>query len=119
MIALLSLISSILLFFAIINDEFNISYVYGVSSSDLELKYKWASLYSSQEGSLLLWLFLLSSMIAIFIRTTLQALNKIEFHIMAIFSAILIFTLIPLVFFTQPFKISNVEQIEGLGLILC
>lgn len=115
-IAFLSLICCILLFFAIINDKFNISYVYGVSSSDLELKYKWASLYSSQEGSLLLWLFLLTSMIAIFIRTTLQALNKIEFHIMTIFAAILIFTLIPLVFFTQPFKISTVEQIEGLGL---
>ena len=116
LIALLILISSMLLFFAIINDEFNISYVYGVSSTNLELKYKWASLYSSQEGSLLLWLFLLTSMISIFLRTSFNAFTKIEFHIMAIFSTILIFTLIPLVFFSQPFKISTIDQIEGLGL---
>jgi len=116
LIALLILVSSILLFLAIINNEFNLSYVYGVSSTDLELKYKWASLYSSQEGSLLFWLFLLTSMIAIFLRTSLRVFTKIAFHIMTIFSAILIFMLIPLVFFSQPFKISTIEQIEGLGL---
>jgi len=109
-------ISSALLFIAIINNEFNISYVYGVSSSDLELKYKWASLYSSQEGSLLLWLLILTSMIAIFLRTSSRSFAKIEFQIMAIFSAIIIFTLIPLVFFTQPFTISMIDQNEGLGL---
>jgi cytochrome c-type biogenesis protein CcmF len=104
------------LFAAIILNQFNIGYVYSVSSSDLELKYKWAALYSSQEGSLLLWSFVLSASISLFIKSTMKKFISIQMQISMIFAAILVFTLIPLVFFTSPFTISTINQIEGQGL---
>jgi len=104
------------LFIAIILNQFNIGYVYSVSSNELELKYKWAALYSSQEGSLLLWSFVLSTSISLFIKSTIKKFSSIQMQISMIFAAILIFTLIPLVFFTSPFTISVINQIEGQGL---
>ena len=104
------------LYIAILTNQFNISYVFSVSSINLETKYKWAALYSSQEGSLLLWAFILSTFIHIFVRTSLNKFHELQLSIVSIFSIIIMLTLIPLVLFTSPFVLSAINQIDGKGL---
>ncbi|MDY6934489.1 MAG: cytochrome c biogenesis protein CcsA [Spirochaetota bacterium] len=49
----------ILLLFAFLTNSFNFNYVYNYSSNDLPLVYKITALWAGQEGTFLLWIFLL------------------------------------------------------------
>ncbi|OGC89686.1 MAG: hypothetical protein A2142_01910 [candidate division Zixibacteria bacterium RBG_16_48_11] len=51
-------IAVILLFYAFLTHKFQLSYVFGYSSSDLPLFYLISSFWAGQEGSFLLWLFM-------------------------------------------------------------
>ena len=51
-------VAVILLFYAFLTHKFQLSYVFGYSSSDLPLFYLISSFWAGQEGSFLLWLFM-------------------------------------------------------------
>src|SRR5688572_6129253 len=53
--------------YALLTDDFSLAYVASVSSTDMLAHMKWASLYSSQDGSLLFWTWTTSVLMAVFV----------------------------------------------------
>jgi cytochrome c-type biogenesis protein CcmF len=61
----------------ILTDEFAIRYIYGHSSEALPMSYKIGSLWAGQEGSLLLWTFVLCTFSAIAVYTQRHRHNRL------------------------------------------
>ena len=61
----------------LLNDQFAVRYVYGHSSEALPLHFKIGSLWSGQEGSLLLWTFVLAGCSALAVFTQRHRHNRL------------------------------------------
>ena len=60
-----TLVASAVLVAGFLRDDFSLAYVAGHSSRDLPLQYKLSALWGGQEGSLLLWLLVLTAYAAL------------------------------------------------------
>lgn len=85
-------IACVLLFVAFLTDRFDLNYIYGYSSRDLPLMYKIASFWAGQEGTFLLWSFLL----VIFGSLIIRAEDKYEDILLAVIVITKIFILVVL-----------------------
>ncbi|MCU0821903.1 MAG: cytochrome c biogenesis protein CcsA [Spirochaetes bacterium] len=83
-------VASVLLFAAFLTDRFDLNYVYGYSSKDLPLMYKFAGFWAGQEGTFLLWTLLLSIFGYLIIRTN----DDNEDILMSVISVTKIFILV-------------------------
>ena len=75
--------------FALLRDDFSLSHVAAVSSSDMLPHMKWAALYSGQPGSLLFWTWLLSLLLAGFTLLTVPRIPWGAPHAVALSGVIL------------------------------
>ena len=102
--------------YALLNDDFSLSHVAQVSSSEMLPHMKWAALYSGQPGSLLFWTWLLSLFLAAFALLTVPRIPWGSAQAVAISGGILAAFLLPVAFLASPFEVSPVTPEDGVGL---
>ncbi len=90
------------IYWLIFKDDFTILYVLQHSNRALDLKYKFASLWAGQEGSLLLWTWLLA-LYGFILRLTHKADVKLHAYAGVILSTVQLFFLILVNFVALPF----------------
>ena len=102
--------------YALLNDDFSLSHVAQVSSSEMLPHMKWAALYSGQPGSLLFWTWLLSLFLAAFALITVPRIPWGSAAALAISGGVLAAFLLPVAFLASPFEVSPVTPEDGVGL---
>jgi cytochrome c-type biogenesis protein CcmF len=105
-----------LLFYNLAISNFRVEYVASYTSRELPLFYKLSAFWGGQQGSLLLWAWLLAlftmAVLLIYRRKNLPALP----HVIAILMAILLFFNTLLLFVTPPFDLLDRIPANGAGL---
>ncbi|MGE0407594.1 MAG: heme lyase CcmF/NrfE family subunit, partial [Candidatus Korobacteraceae bacterium] len=87
---------------ATFRDDFSIAYILSHSNRELPAPYKFAALWSGQEGSLLFWAFLLSTY-ALVLRLRHKVDTRLVAHASIILAAVQIFFLLLVNFAANPF----------------
>ncbi len=113
---LLISISFLTLIFAFISSDFSNLAVYNNSHTEKPLFYKISGTWGNHEGSLLLWLLVLSLFILIFFFKSKKLLDA--FRILTIFfqQIIILGFLLFIIFTSNPFQLIIPTPLEGLGL---
>ncbi len=113
--ALLS-IAFLILELAFLRDDFHFQTVIGHSSITTPLGYKGAAAWSSQEGSLLLWAWLLSGFSSLVLFLNRRRMREITPYAIAVLCGFATFFTALLVFHNSPFKTVANAPADGLGL---
>jgi cytochrome c-type biogenesis protein CcmF len=106
---LLTLASGILIY-SLITGDFRISYVTSHSNKAMPVLYKFAAWWGGQEGSLLLWAWLLSTYTAVVVFMNRRKFRDMMPYVTAILSTTLAFFLILVTFVASPFKMLGVGK---------
>lgn len=113
---LLVIVASGVLLYAVINNNFNLKYVYGHSSSDLPLIYKVSVFWGGQAGSLLFWLLVLSLYSAVVVFKSSHSDDPLHVYALSVLVCVQIFFSFLLSFLSNPFETLPSPAFEGLGL---
>src|SRR5215475_4391427 len=109
-------LAALILVTAAFRNDFSIAYIYHHSNRDLPLPYKFATLWSGQEGSLLFWSLLLSTY-ALVLRLRHKTDVRLFAHASVIIAAVQVFFLLLLNFAAKPFALmQGAAQPDGAGL---
>src|SRR6266568_2118260 len=114
------LLAAVVLVIAAFQDDFSIAYIFHHSNRDLPAPYKFATLWSGQEGSLLFWSLLLSTY-GLVLRLRHKTDSRLFAHASVIIAAVQVFFLLLLNFAAHPFAImqgSIPEDGNGLNPLL-
>ncbi len=104
------------LVWAALNNDFSVAYILHHSNRDLPIPYKFAALWSGQEGSLLFWALLLSTY-GLVLRLRHKVDVKLTAYASTILAAIQLFFLLLLNFAATPFSlVSGAIPPDGNGL---
>ena len=109
-------IAAVVLWYGLLSDQFQISYIWNSSERSLPTFYKFAAIWGGQAGSLLFWTLLLSlfsTATALTFRTSQRALMP---YVNGTLLATLLFFLVLLVFSANPFEQIGVVPSDGRGL---
>ena len=109
-------LASVILWYGLLTDQFQISYIWNSSERSLPTFYKFAAIWGGQAGSLLFWTLLLSifsTAAALTFRTSQRVLMP---YVNGTLLANLLFFLILLVFSANPFEQIGVVPSDGRGL---
>src|SRR5882757_2846043 len=98
------LLAGIVLVGAAFNDDFSIAYIFHHSNRDLPIAYKFAVLWSGQEGSLLFWSLLLGGY-GFVLRLRYKTDQRLFAHASVVIAAVQVFFLMILNFAAHPFAI--------------
>ncbi len=112
---LVSLAGVILIYSFVVND-FHLQYVAEHSAINLPLAYRLSAFWAGQEGSLLLWEWLLALFAVILIIQNRLKNKELMPYVSAIMMAISLFFLILLIFVTKPFRLLSFLPSDGSGL---
>ncbi|WP_027006741.1 heme lyase CcmF/NrfE family subunit [Conexibacter woesei] len=115
-LAALSTAAFVVLIAAFLRNDFSFTVVQSHSSTTTPIFYKAAASWSSQEGSLLLWLFLLSVWSSLVVFLTRHRMRDVQPYAIAILMGFATFFSALLVFKTKPFATLPVTPAEGTGL---
>src|SRR5215475_4869610 len=109
-------LAALILVTAAFRNDFSIAYIYHHSNRDLPLPYKFATLWSGQEGSLLFWSLLLSTY-ALVLRLRHKTDVRLFAHASVILAAVQVFFLLLLNFAARPFAmLEGALPPDGAGL---
>src|SRR5437879_6275229 len=97
-------LAAVVLVTAAFSDDFSIAYIFHHSNRDLPAPYKFATLWSGQEGSLLFWSLLLASY-GLVLRLRHKTDSRLFAHASVIIAAVQVFFLLLLNFAAHPFAI--------------
>ena len=100
------LLAAVVLVAAAFSDDFSISYILHHSNRDLPAAYKFAVLWSGQEGSLLFWSLLLGGY-GFVLRLRHKTDQRLFAHASVVIAAVQVFFLMILNFAAQPFGITQ------------
>ncbi|MDY6865228.1 MAG: cytochrome c-type biogenesis CcmF C-terminal domain-containing protein [Halobacteriota archaeon] len=106
--------ASIWLFYLLFTRDFQNIYVWGYTSNDLSWFYTFSAFWAGKEGSLLLWSWMLSIMIALVVRRSKN--DKFITYATPILVGINIAFLIVLVFISNPFERTHFIPTDGFGM---
>ena len=110
------LLAAVVLVMAAFADDFSIAYIFHHSNRDLPAPYKFATLWSGQEGSLLFWSLLLASY-GLVLRLRHKTDQRLFAYASVIIAAVQIFFLLLLNFAAHPFAIMQGQlPADGNGL---
>jgi cytochrome c-type biogenesis protein CcmF len=112
----LSLGAFVLLEIAFARPDFSYTVVVGHASLTTPLMYRLGAPWASQEGSLLLWLTLLSLTSTIAIRSLRGRMRDVEPYALAVLLLLMAFFAGLLVFAAKPFATTPISPIDGIGL---
>jgi len=102
--ALLTVAASLLVY-SLIAGDFRLSYVAEHSNKSMELPYKFASWWGGQEGSLLLWAWLLSTYTSVLVFQNRRKFREMMPYVTAVLMTTETFFLILISFVEPPFKV--------------
>jgi len=102
----LVILAGITLVTAAFQDNFSIAYIFHHSNRDLPVAYKFAVLWSGQEGSLLFWTLLLSTY-GLVLRLRHKTDTRLFAHASVIIAAVQIFFLLLVNFAAHPFAVTE------------
>src|SRR5437588_12470578 len=109
-------IAAVILVTAAFKNDFSIAYIFHHSNRDLPLPYKFAVLWSGQEGSLLFWSLLLSGY-GLVLRLRHKTDQRLFAHASVVIAAVQVFFLLLLNFAARPFEIMQGQlPADGSGL---
>ena len=100
----LVLLAAIVLLTAAFRDDFSIAYIYHHSNRDLPLPYKFATLWSGQEGSLLFWSLLLAAY-GFVLRLRYKIDRRLFAYASVVVAGVQVFFLLVLNFAAHPFAL--------------
>src|SRR5271165_1369678 len=110
------LLAGIVLVMAAFNDDFSIAYIFHHSNRDLPAAYKFAVLWSGQEGSLLFWSLLLAGY-GFVLRLRYKTDQRLFAYASVVMAAVQVFFLMILNFAAHPFAImQGAIPADGTGL---
>src|SRR5258707_1595707 len=110
------LLAAVVLVTAAFQNDFSIAYIFHHSNRDLPAPYKFATLWSGQEGSLLFWALLLSAY-GLVLRLRYKTDVRLFAHASVIIAAVQVFFLLLLNFAANPFAVlAGPVPREGSGL---
>ncbi len=110
------LLAAVVLVMAAFSDDFSIAYIFHHSNRDLPAPYKFATLWSGQEGSLLFWSLLLASY-GLVLRLRHKTDQRLFAYASVVIAAVQIFFLLLLNFAAHPFAIMQGQlPADGNGL---
>jgi cytochrome c-type biogenesis protein CcmF len=99
-------LAALVLVIAAFENDFSISYILHHSNRDLPLPYKFATLWSGQEGSLLFWSLLLSGY-GLVLRLRHKTDERLFAHASVVIAAVQVFFLLLLNFAAKPFALTQ------------
>ena len=109
-------VAGVALVIAAVGNDFSVAYILHHSNRDLPIAYKFAALWSGQEGSLLFWAWLLSSY-ALVLRLRYKVDPKLFSYASAIIAAVQVFFLLLVNFAANPFGlVTGTIPADGNGL---
>jgi cytochrome c-type biogenesis protein CcmF len=100
---------------ALVRSDFSFTYVSSFTSRELPLTYKLTALWGGQEGSLLLWLFVLTGYGAAAVLLDRKAGRELIAWVVPVLGLVAAFFSLLVVFVASPFK-THVVPADGLGL---
>ena len=112
----LALFSVILLERALLARDMSYRYVAEHTSKDLPLHYAFTSLWAGQEGSLLLWLLILSAYGSVFLFAYRKRLDPFYDAVAMVVASVMVFFTGLLTFVCSPFRILATPPPDGMGL---
>ncbi len=112
----LALLAVILLERALLARDMSYRYVAEHTSKDLPLHYAFSSLWAGQEGSLLLWLLILSAYGSAFLFAYRKRLDPFYDAVAMVIATVMIFFTGLLTFVSSPFRILATPPPDGMGL---
>jgi len=115
-VAALVVAATLLLWYGLLFDHFELNYVWNHSERALPVFYKFSSLWGGQAGSLLFWCFLLSGYSAIVAFANRKRHQVIMPYVNGVMLATSLFFLVLLVFAANPFKRVGFVPPDGQGL---
>ena len=101
---------------AMVNSDFRIAYVAHYSERALPVGYKLAAVWAGQEGSVLLWAWLLAVMSYLFVATRRDLKGREGAAVVATVAVVCGFFAALLLFAANPFKLVDVVPADGRGL---
>ncbi len=110
-----TLTAAAVLFGAFLRDDLSFRYVAEHSSRDLPVRYAFTAFWSGQEGSLLLWLLILTGMSSAALLLNRRLVRDTLPWTVPILGAVASFFVVVLVFVSSPFEI-QAAPLDGLGL---
>ena len=111
----LSLACAVMLY-ALATNDFRLEYVARYTNQSLPMVYTLAAFYAGQEGSLLLWAWILSFYSVLVIFQNGNKNRDILPHVLSVLMVITVFFLALMVFVTDPFKTLSPAPPDGRGL---
>jgi len=110
------LLAAVVLVVAAFQNDFSIAYIFHHSNRDLPAPYKFATLWSGQEGSLLFWSLLLAAY-GLVLRMRYKTDSRLYAYASVIIAAVQVFFLLLLNFAAHPFAVMQGSiPTEGTGL---
>jgi cytochrome c-type biogenesis protein CcmF len=113
---LLVTVSSLTLIYALMTSDFSVKYVARYTSTDLVTFYKFSAFWAGNEGSLLLWLWMLVGYGAIIAYSKRHQLTQMTPYVMSILMVNVVFFFVMIIFVANPFEQLAVAPSEGNGL---
>ncbi len=101
---------------ALVTHDFSIEYVVSYSSTTLPLRYRVAALWGGMEGSLLFWVFILTTLFAVVLVQNRRRNRELMPWVTATVMTVACFFLALLVFMTPPFTLLPSPATEGTDL---
>lgn len=110
--------AAFLLLLALVAKDYTLAYVQGRISDDLPLPFRLTALWSGQEGSLLLWLLVLSAFAVLMVRSLRRARvpSALLAHASGIMLGIATFFTLLVAFIARPFEIVDRIAQDGAGM---
>jgi len=112
----LALLSVIILERALLARDMTYRYVAEHTSKDLPIQYAFSSLWAGQEGSLLLWLLILSAYGSAFLFAYRKRLDPFYDAVAMVIACVMVFFTGLLTFISSPFRILATPPPDGMGL---
>ena len=97
--------ASVVLLYAILTDDFRLSYVASRSNIDLPIAYKFAAFWGGQEGSLLFWSWILATYSFVAVYTARRKHRDMISYVVAIMMTVQAFFLMLITFIVSPFQV--------------
>ncbi|MGC6588841.1 heme lyase CcmF/NrfE family subunit [Paenibacillus sp. Dod16] len=113
---ILTALAMLIMFYLLGTSQFQYRLVSNYTSSDLPLMYKLSALWAGSAGSLLLWLFLLTSYTVMVVYSRKMSNNPMVPYIASIMAANSLFFFFILAFIEKPFVLLDYVPTEGRGL---
>ncbi len=116
MAVLVSFASALLLYF-LLKNGFHLKYVYQHTSTHLPLIYRISAFWAGEEGSLLLWLWLLSILTVLVTTGRRNRSGEMAPHLLGILALVEAFFALMVVATSNPFETLPITPAEGVGML--